>query len=327
MKEKEIFAALIKPSKKGILKAKPIKRGSRFYICKSGDGNINFLIKTKGKTDTSPYNLRYIDILHNQTYRIEENKKQKDIICTHIKCKSVYKNITNIFFEQIHNLSSLIKENDSDKLVGEKLDNLVEIFRSIDRKSIKTIRGLWAELFIIHASSDVNGLIEAWHQDDKDRYDFSSDVVNLEIKSRGKSKPIQAHFSMHQAHPPKGTKRVLICSVYVNSNSSGQSVFDLKDGISKRIKTRMAQEKLETNFYKILGANTTSDEVNLTFDIDIAASSCLLFDLDNIPKIPEDIPSEILDVSYKVDLTHIAQEKGAKLKKYPLLQKLKKVIN
>ena len=84
---------------------------------------------------------------------------------------------------------------------------------------------------------------------------------------------------------------------------------------------------LETNFYKILGANTTSDEVNLTFDIDIAASSCLLFDLDNIPKIPEDIPSEILDVSYKVDLTHIAQEKGAKLKKYPLLQKLKKVIN
>ena len=111
-------------------------------------------------------------------------------MCTHIKCKSDSINISNIFFEQIHSLASIIKEDDSDKLVGKKLDNLIEIFKSLNKKSIKTIRGLWAELFVINMSSNVKQLMEAWHQDEVDRYDFSSNLINLEIKRKRTSAPI-----------------------------------------------------------------------------------------------------------------------------------------
>jgi len=327
MIEKKIFDSLLPPKKDGILKAKAIKKNSRFYICKSSDGNINFLIKTKGETDSNPYLLSHIDISHNQTYKIEENKKTKNIICTHIKCKSDSSNISNIFFEQIHNLSSLIKETDTDKQVGQKLDNLIEIFKSFNKKSLKTIRGLWAELFIIYSSSDPNNLIKCWHQDKSDRYDFSSDFINLEIKSRSKLNIVEAHFSINQAYPPKGTQKVLICSVYVNSNSSGMSVLDLKEAITNKIKSKQIKDKLDINFYKILGTNIDNSEINMTYDNNTASANCLLFDLDKIPKVPQKMPLEILDVSFKVDLTNVEQANLAKFKKYPLLQKLNSIIN
>ena len=327
MFEKKIFDSLDLPKKDGVLKAKALKRNSRFYLCKSSDGCINFLIKTNGKTDSNSYKLNHIDVSHNQNYQIEESNININIMCTHIKCKSDSVNISNIFFEQIHSLTSIIKEEDSDKLVGKKLDNLIEIFKSLNKKSITTIRGLWAELFIINVSSNVTQLMEAWHQDETDRYDFSSDLVNLEIKSRSKLKPVEAHFSNNQAYPPKGSKKTMICSVYVNSNSSGLSVLNLKDEISQKIKSPKLKDKLEANFYKILGDNINNDEINLLYDAEIAAQNCFIFNLDNIPKIPnEDIPSEILNFSFKVDLTNVITINFSKLNKYPLLKNLKDII-
>jgi len=327
MFEKKIFDSLDLPKKDGVLKAKALKKHSRFYLCKSSDGCINFLIKTNGKTDSNSYKLNHIDISHNQNYQVEENNKNLSIMCTHIKCKSDSINISNIFFEQIHSLASIIKEDDSDKLVGKKLDNLIEIFKSLNKKSIKTIRGLWAELFVINMSSNVKQLMEAWHQDEVDRYDFSSNLINLEIKSRSKLKPVDAHFSNNQAYPPRGSKKTMICSVYVNSNSSGLSILNLKDEISQKIKSPSLKKKLETNFYKILGDNINNDEINLSYDAEIASKNCLIFDLDKIPKIPnEDIPPEIISFSFKVDLTNIPSINFNKIKKYPLLKNLKNII-
>ena len=326
MIEKKLFDSLIKPSRSGILKAKSLKKNSRFYICKSNDGRINFLIKTNGNTDSIPYKLTHIDIFHNQSYEIEENNKKIKIICTHIKCKSDSSNISNIFFEQINSLTSIIKETDSDKLVGKKIDNLIEIFKSINKKSSKTIRGLWAELFIINSSSNISEQLKAWHQNDNDRYDFTSESINLEIKSRTKLNPIEAFFSMNQAYPPEGTKKVLICSVYLNSNSSGVSVLDLKDQINKKIKSNYLKEKLDKNFYKILGNNINNDEIKASYDLDVATSNCLLFELDSIPKIPKNLPPEIIEVSFKVDLTFVAKANFNKFVKHPLLRNLKSIF-
>lgn len=327
MIEKALFKSLDLPSKEGLLKAEAIKKNSRFFVCKSSDGLVNFLIKTNGKTDSNPYNLKHIDVHHNKKYEIEENKKFISIICTHIKCKSDSASISNIFFEQIHTLSHLIKETDSDKIVGKKLDNLIEIFKNLNKPSIKTIRGLWAELFIINSSTNMSMSVNAWHQDNKDRYDFSSEHMNLEIKSRNKLKPIQAHFSMNQINPPDGTKKAIVCSVYVNSNSSGLSVMELREQIKQKIKSNGLKEKLDNNFYKILGKNINHQNLDEKFDIGIASKNCYIYELEKIPQIAkENIPKEIIEYSFKVDLTNLESPKINKLKKYPLIQNLKNIL-
>lgn len=328
MIEKKIFESLETPKRKGVLKAKSLKKNSRFYICKSSDGFINFLIKTTGKTDSIPYNLKHINISHNELYEIEENNKSSSIICTHIKCKTTSSNISNIFFEQVHFLSNQIKESDSDNQVGRKLDNIIEIFKSFNKKATRTIRGLWAELFIIYKSSNPDKMLKAWHQNVTDRYDFSFDSINLEIKSRGKLKPVEAQFSMNQIEPPKGSTKVIVTSVYVDSSSSGLSVIDLRNEINKKLRSNTLKEKLDLNFYKILGDNLQNEQINTTYDVNIAAKNTSFFDLKNIPKIDIDnIPDEIISLSFKVDLTNIPELSNSYLKKFPFMLNIKNILS
>ena len=100
-----------------------------------------------------------------------------------IICKNHNEFIVKSFFD----LALLIFEKSGNKAklrdLTNFIDDLEELFRSLGKSSSKGVKGLWAELFVILLSDDINMAIDSWRQSDEKIWDFSHDVDRLEVKS------------------------------------------------------------------------------------------------------------------------------------------------
>lgn len=191
---------------------------------------------------------------------------------------------------------------DSQTLVSE-MNKLVELFRSLTKPSKNTIQGLWAELFVVTQSMNPEYLIESWHTEANDIYDFNDGVDKIEVKSTSSTNR-KHHFSLRQLNPNDGANLV-ISSVFVISSGRGMNILGLMNCIENKIQRIDLRFKLNEIVSKTLGADFEK-AMKFHFDYQLALDSYLIYDYMDIPRIETHfIPQEISDVHFGCDITGV----------------------
>ena len=80
------------------------------------------------------------------------------------------------------------------------VDRLLVLFRLVRRPRERTIRGLWAELFVILAASDPAMMIDAWHSQPSEHFDFSRKMSDSRSSRRPLGHAIMSSVSNRYIH-------------------------------------------------------------------------------------------------------------------------------
>ncbi len=220
-----------------------------------------------------------------------------------INCISQDSVIHEYFIGVVSSLIGQIGQNPSADDVLKAIKYAKDLFASLLESPKKSVQGLWAELLFLSVTSNPARMIQSWHCDPSDRYDFSSGTDRLEIKSAGAS--IRRHyFSFEQLTPPDQS-RVIVASMFVQKAGGGKSVGDLVDTISARLGGSLKLiSDLNVVIAKTLGRALRNANIN-RFDEQLAKGSLQYYTAESIPCIHRDVPVEVSEIKFAVDISGV----------------------
>lgn len=183
------------------------------------------------------------------------------------------------------------------------VDGLIDLFRALSRPPRKSAQGLWGELFLIASAGDTATLMDSWHAEPADRYDFSRGPERIEVKSAA-TRTRKHRFSLDQLRPLSGT-RVLIASVLVESAGAGISLGELVHRVHMRLGSAAEhRRRLDHVVAQTLGESLTRS-LELRFDLELATDSLAFYDAHMVPSIGGAIPPGVSEVQWVADLTGV----------------------
>jgi hypothetical protein len=185
--------------------------------------------------------------------------------------------------------------------VIEAVRRLVDLFQKLSSPARRSVIGLFGELYAIYSATSPATAVDAWRSTIDDRFDFSIDNVRLEVKASS-TRHRTHNFSLEQCTPPPGTVGVLI-SLFVEASGGGLSVFELVERIERQLDGDVDLIlKLQETVAEGLGASAPT-ALSMRFDEDLASSSLQVYDLEAIPVIGGDVPSEVSQVRFRSDIS------------------------
>jgi Putative PD-(D/E)XK family member, (DUF4420) len=178
---------------------------------------------------------------------------------------------------------------------------LVELFRAITRPALRSVQGLWSELFVIAIATNAVTLAGAWHVSPEDRYDFHGGKDRIEVKSSS-GRTRRHRFSLEQLLPPSGT-RLMIASVLLEQSSGGMSLRKLIDRVHQRLKPDPGlQAHIDRVIAETLGESLLR-ALDVRYDWELAWDTFAFFPHEMVPSLVGPIPGEISDISFVSDLS------------------------
>lgn len=251
----------------------------------------------------SNYKLNYLEINFNQLCRINDISENENIIETKfstIKLISGNFKMIDYFLRALEGLIIHLARDFTLINLKKEIEILLELFSKRKSIDLNVIVGLWGELFFINQSSNVSKTLEAWHNSENNRFDFSlSENEYLEIKTTLDSNRLHT-FSNKQIKNYKNLD-VKVVSIQTEITSTGKSLKDLWDSIKVNVDSIDLKDKLQS----LISATLKSDYQALfdyKFDIGYAESSLKYFNTDDIPSINDELHQCIRKVSLKIDL-------------------------
>lgn len=178
------------------------------------------------------------------------------------------------------------------------VQDLVSLFRSMTQPGKKEAQGLWAELFLINHSANVDTALKAWHSTPNDRFDFALGTERIEVKS---TTGPRIHKFAHAQLTVNSAVTVTVASFVLNHDAEGVSCADLVELIAARCGDDSLRRRLLQQVVGTLGDGWKS-QANVRFDFDSAGQNLEFFAVDDIPRIGSPLPPNVLDVSYRSDL-------------------------
>lgn len=290
--EKDCFSAI----------SLPFSKHNKMGI--SPEGFPMFFIECNNNDNSLDINLEFISIMFNRSCRLLENKEiQAENTYAIISLKTDNIDFQQYFLEVVCIILEQIPNNPSHKQIKIEFQKLIELFSSFNRLPRKTVQGLWAELFIIEQAKYPEYLIQSWHSSPEDKFDFNDGTDKIEVKSTSQVRRVHS-FSLEQLNPNKNSN-LLIASVFVIQTGRGKNIFDLKKSICKRVTNLQWQFRLNEIISQTLGSDF--DKIfDVYFDYQQAIDTLAFFDFSDIPTIQnEDIPTEISNVRFDCDLSHV----------------------
>lgn len=250
------------------------------------------------------FRLKYLQLEQNIECKIIEAGKISHKTFTVITFTSTERNLQEYFLRITETLIKILGNKPTHQQLIESLNKYVEVFRALTDTPTNTVHGLWSELFIIDNSEKPATLLNYWHSIPEEKFDFNSGEEKIEVKSNSNFERVH-FFSSEQLNLPVGSN-VLIASVFIRQNNTGQNIQQLVDSITIKIRNEInLTDKLNNIVCKTLG-NSLEQSIKIKFDYKIAKDSLLFYNYQDISKIEEIyIPSEVSEVRYKSDLSNI----------------------
>jgi len=247
--------------------------------------------------------LKYIELTHNLECKVTESGKSKIDNYAVIVFKSNEGNLQNYFFGISLSLLSSLSKKPTQKEVFETFKNFVEIFRSLTETPTKTIQGLWAELILIEQSKKPETLINYWHNNPEEKFDFNADNEKIEVKSSSNLERVHI-FTAEQLNPTN-ENQVIIASIFTKQISNGVTILELLDNIANRLSDNELIAKIYSVIAKTLG-NTFEQTTKIKYDYELAKNSLRFYKHQDISKVERiNIPERVSEVKFKSDLTNI----------------------
>ena len=219
---------------------------------------------------------------------------------TLIKCLSQEQELHTYFLQIIEIVLSNIQINPSVNLLISSLNKVVELFHFITRPSNKSLIGLWAELFVILESNNPLFMVQAWHDDNRETFDFSYQDLRIEVKCS--SDGTRNHFFTFDQVNPSQQNVGLVASIFTESVQNGVSLADLWERVRKLTDNHLdLQLKVENICMQIMG-NEWNRSHQIQIDYKNARKSLSFFDIAQIPKINGEIPRGVSDIRFRSNL-------------------------
>lgn len=249
----------------------------------------------------SPLVLEHLSVIHLVNCRVHTPQgEQHDRTLSVIRCTGTDRAMHEYFLRALHSVVVALPRNPTQQDVSQAIQRLVELFRQLSEPPRKALQGLWAELFIIARASDPRSLIQCWHAMPEDRFDFSDGPQRLEVKTA--SGRVRSHrFALEQIRPAAGTVAV-VASVLTERTAGGTSLIDLLDEIRNRIDDADILIRLDNVVARTIGTDWRH-ATDTRFDRQLAEDSLRFFDALSIPAVSTEVPPEVSDIHFRVDLS------------------------
>jgi hypothetical protein len=244
--------------------------------------------------------LELIRVEFNRVCELEEKNRKLQGIYAIISLKSDTLEIRNYFLDIVYLMLLNLPKKMKMKDLRIEIAKLMSLFSRLVEPPKKTVQGLWAELLVIEQASNPEYLVDSWHVNMNDRYDFNDGIDKIEVKSTLKDRRIHS-FSLEQANP-NSSSDLLLASVMMMESGIGKNVFDLLMLIELKL-SREKSYKLRMSIADVLGHEfEKAQEVH--FDYQYAKDNLSFFERKNLPNLGlETVPSEFTNIRFDCDLT------------------------
>lgn len=303
---KKIYDKLPLPDKpnSNSFSAKAIKGFENHRIAKNFNNNPSLLISISESNQdffVANQNLFNIKVTHNVKCEIVTDKMVSQNNFSVVSYIGQNDDVKDVFLKTCQVLIKSLGQSPSNKKIKQTVDKFIELFKAIKESPKKSIQGLWSELFLIDQSSYPARIVSGWHSIPEEKFDFSFEKLQIEVKSSVFEERIH-YFSLGQLSPIK-CKEIFIASILLDTSVVGLSVVDMINKISnKLIKYPKQQEKLHLLAYKTLG-NKILRAGELKFNYEFAKKSLHIYRAEDVPKIDvKNIPKEVSEVKFKSNL-------------------------
>lgn len=273
-------------------------------IGKDCKGNIILLLKCIEEESTiNPVSSQgeYLNILYQKECKIKNKLEEKIDTFTILQLKSDNKILINTFINICeHILQELGQYPNIDNTVV-ILQSIKKLFSNLINRSKKTELGLWGELFLIYISKDYEYLIDSWHKNKNDTFDFNDGSYKIEVKTTTLSER-KHNFSLQQLSNNM-SDNVVVCSIMTSEIDLGCSIIELVKKISERISIKH-KLKLDEKILEI-GGNEINTFKN-KFDLSTAVNSFKFYNSTNIPNIKKEaISNDLSNIKFTASLENI----------------------
>lgn len=271
--------------------------GSRPWlrIAKSADG-IAVVVPAEGQSALPDLSLEHLRVRFNLECSIEASGVEQVELLSIVECLRGDKRMTELFLDVVSVVLPLSVRPTPAEL-QDVVSALAELFRSVLVAGPKSTLGLWGELFAMAEAGDPAYTASAWHITPRDRYDFASGPVRVEVKT---ATALRAHhFSLDQLRPPDGVQ-VVVESIVTTPSPAGPSIQELLDTIAARTRGTTRTHLIGTAMRSL--GNVWTSGANARFDADLARSTMCFFASPSVPRV-SDPPLGVSAVKFVSDLT------------------------
>jgi hypothetical protein len=287
--------------------AKPIENFQNQRIAKDRFGNPTLMITISNpliKVFNANLKLENVSVLFDVNCKIKQNGKVLQQDFTTISFIGENKSLKEYFLKLASTLIDDLGNIPTYEAVRKEIANFIELFKLTSQPQLKTIQGLWAELFLISESKSPKNLLSCWHTNPNEKFDFNNGKERIEVKSTLNEQRVH-NFSIEQLNSPKNTSTVIV-SVIVKKSSNGKSISSLQKEIRNRIIDEMdLVEKLKLQIALTLG-KSINEALKYKFDFHYAKDSIRFYNAKDIPQVlVSNIPPYVYDVRFSSDLSNI----------------------
>lgn len=280
-----------------------LQEGRNQFLAKTIDDSACLLIATsdQGGSYPTPIQLENLMVQHGMDGAVQGHmlpSGQKFSVVTLMNSEA---SLLSVFIRFAGYLSESLGNTPTSKDVAKQIRELVDMLQCLRNPCRRSVQGLWAEMLLIAEYGDPAAWFDAWHNDPQDLNDFCFTEGRVEVKSSTGGFR-HHHFSHRQLWPPHG-KAFAVASVLVDADSSGASVFHLAADIRPHL-TADSTIRLDRIMLEVLGSDF-SRAGEFCFDRVSARSSVRFFPVELIPRLPEEMPDAISDVSYSVTFSQL----------------------
>jgi len=282
---------------------RPVAEHSTYFVGKDASARACLLIATANEFGRKPPPIRLesLDAQFELACMIKDPTGEvREDLFTVVRCRSLETETIRYFLS----VCRIIMRTWGVLLRGPQLLRLYVVSRryfKAKKPPVRSLNGLFGELFMILQSRSPTRAVAAWRIDEASRYDFASGDVPIDVKSSA-VRTRKHTFSYDQCNPPPGTEAV-VASVMVERIPSGISLDSLIGSIEERI---AANEDLVLKLHQVFAStlgSSLSESMQVSFDPRLAATSLEFFDLREIPALRGPLPPSVSDVRFTVDMS------------------------
>lgn len=268
------------------------------HVTKDTLGRPGLLIAVGPHAHVPPIALRNLRIEHGLNCRISIDEEERiNGRYSVIQCHSLSSSLQECFLILADALLQSISGQPTAHELSVAMERMTALFRTAERASTRTAQALWGELFLIYISREPSALVQAWHIDPAERFDFSDAMNHIEVKTAS-DRVRNHHFSLAQLCQMPGAT-IIIASLFVEASSGGLTLGELWDEVRTRVSSSPELRlRVDEVCLFSLGAQW-EDSRQIAFDQELAASSLSFFRAVDIPCIERNVPAGVTEVRFR----------------------------
>jgi hypothetical protein len=292
---------------KPLYAAMPVPGCESYFVGKDPQGYACLLVAASDhpRNMQAPIRLENLDVQFDLRCHLRrDNEVEGEGVFTVIRCRSIDHEFIRYFLSVCLTIIRVVGDAPRRGELASAIHRLAAIFQKLQSPAVRSVYGLFGELYLISRSGSPSTAVRAWRVDDTARFDFAEGNVRLDVKAT--SGRVRAHtFSYEQCNPPTDTVAV-VASLFAERSPSGISIRELIEHIEARVAAHADLVlKLHEVVTSTLGIGLT-EALSIAFDERLAESSLRFYDLCTVPAIRGDLQAGVSDVHFRSDLSALS---------------------